>query len=382
MKDKSFLMIPGPTPVPESVLLAMAKHPIGHRSSEFSAILEETYADLKWLFQTKNDVFIYTSSGTGAMEAALSNLINEGDKVLSLVIGNFGNRWAKIATSLGADVEKIEVCAGQAIDTVALKQRLDADTDKEIKIVTLTHNETSTGVTNPLKELIAIIKEHGAVSVVDGVTSIGAIECKMDEWGIDVLISGSQKGFMIPPGLAFLAASEKAFKLHEQCKHPSFYFDWSAYRKSVRANSTPYTPAVNLIVALNEALKAMKKDGLDNILKRHARHAKALRAAIKAIGLQLMVEDDSIASNAITSVYPPAGITVPDIRSTLKKDFDIVVANGQNDLKDKIFRMGTLGFVCDRDILAAVGSLEAALYKLGYKFQLGAGVKAAIENLV
>lgn len=382
MKDKSFLMIPGPTPVPESVLLAMAKHPIGHRSSEFSAILEETYADLKWLFQTKNDVFIYTSSGTGAMEAALSNLINEGDKVLSLVIGNFGNRWAKIATSLGADVEKIEVCAGQAIDTVALKQRLDADTDKEIKIVTLTHNETSTGVTNPLKELIAIIKEHGAVSVVDGVTSIGAIECKMDEWGIDVLISGSQKGFMIPPGLAFLAASEKAFKLHEQCKHPSFYFDWSAYRKSVRANSTPYTPAVNLIVALNEALKAMKKDGLDNILKRHARHAKALRAAIKAIGLQLMVEDDSIASNAITSVYPPAGITVPDIRSILKKDFDIVVANGQNDLKDKIFRMGTLGFVCDRDIIAAVGSLEAALYKLGYKFQLGAGVKAAIENLV
>ena len=382
MKDKSFLMIPGPTPVPESVLLAMAKHPIGHRSSEFSAILEETYADLKWLFQTKNDVFIYTSSGTGAMEAALSNLINEGDKVLSLVIGNFGNRWAKIATSLGADVEKIEVCAGQAIDTVALKQRLDADTDKEIKIVTLTHNETSTGVTNPLKELIAIIKEHGAVSVVDGVTSIGAIECKMDEWGIDVLISGSQKGFMIPPGLAFLAASEKAFKLHEQCKHPSFYFDWSAYRKSVRANSTPYTPAVNLIVALNEALKTMKKDGLDNILKRHARHAKALRAAIKAIGLQLMVEDDSIASNAITSVYPPAGITVPDIRSILKKDFDIVVANGQNDLKDKIFRMGTLGFVCDRDIIAAVGSLEAALYKLGYKFQLGAGVKAAIENLV
>ena len=382
MKDKSFLMIPGPTPVPESVLLAMAKHPIGHRSSEFSAILEETYADLKWLFQTKNDVFIYTSSGTGAMEAALSNLINEGDKVLSLVIGNFGNRWAKIATSLGADVEKIEVCAGQAIDADVLKQRLDADTDKEIKIVTLTHNETSTGVTNPLKELIAIIKEHGAVSVVDGVTSIGAIECKMDEWGIDVLISGSQKGFMIPPGLAFLAASEKAFKLHEQCKHPSFYFDWSAYRKSVRANSTPYTPAVNLIVALNEALKTMKKDGLDNILKRHARHAKALRAAIKAIGLQLMVEDDSIASNAITSVYPPAGITVPDIRSTLKKDFDIVVANGQNDLKDKIFRMGTLGFVCDRDILAAVGSLEAALYKLGYKFQLGAGVKAAIENLV
>ena len=382
MKDKSFLMIPGPTPVPESVLLAMAKHPIGHRSSEFSAILEETYADLKWLFQTQNDVFIYTSSGTGAMEAALSNLINEGDKVLSLVIGNFGNRWAKIAASCGADVEKIEVPAGQAIDPEVLKERLAADVNKEIKIVTLTHNETSTGVTNPLKELAAIIKAHGAVSVVDGVTSVGAIECNMDEWGIDVLISGSQKGFMIPPGLAFLAASEKAFKLHEQCKHPSFYFDWSAYKKSVKANSTPYTPAVNLIVALNEALKMMKKDGLENVLARHAKHAKALRAAIKKIGLKLMVEDDAIASNAITSVYPPEGISVPDIRSTLKKDFDIVVANGQNDLKDKIFRMGTLGFVCDRDVLAAIASLEASLYKLGYKFELGSGVKAAIENLV
>lgn len=382
MKDKNFLMIPGPTPVPESVLLAMAKHPIGHRSSEFSAILEETYADLKWLFQTQNDVFIYTSSGTGAMEGALSNLVNEGDKVLSLVIGNFGARWAKIAKSLGAEVEKIEVEPGKAIDPKVLKERLDADVNKEIKIVTLTHNETSTGVTNPLKELISIIKEHGAVSVVDGVTSVGAIECKMDEWGIDVLVSGSQKGFMIPPGLAFLAASEKAFKMHEECKHPSFYFDWSAYRKSVRANSTPYTPAVNLIVALHEALKMIKKDGLENTLDRHAKHAKALRAAIKAMGLRPMVEDDSIASNAITSIYPPEGISVPDIRSTLKKDFDIEVANGQNDLKDKIFRMGTLGFVCDRDVLAAVASLEASLFKLGHKFEVGSGIKAAIENLV
>lgn len=382
MQDKTFLMIPGPTPVPESVLLAMAKHPIGHRSTEFSAILEETYADLKWIFQTQNDVFIYTSSGTGAMEAALSNLVNEGDKVLSLVIGNFGNRWAKIAASLGADVEKIEVPAGQAIDPKVLKERLEADVNKEIKIVTLTHNETATGVTNKLQELAGIIKEHGALSVVDGVTSIGAIECKMDEWGIDVLISGSQKGFMIPPGLAFLAASEKAFKIHEQCKHPSFYFDWTAYRKSVRANSTPYTPAVNLIVALNEALKLMKKDGLENIINRHAKHAKALRAAIRAIGLKLMVEDDSIASNAITAILPPDGISIPDIRSTMKKDFDIVVANGQNELKDKIFRMGTLGFVCDRDVIAAVGALEASLYKLGFEFELGSGVKAAIKDLV
>ncbi len=381
MQDKTFLMIPGPTPVPESVLLAMAKHPIGHRSGEFSKILEETYADLKWLFQTENDVFIYTSSGTGAMEGALSNLINPGDKVLSLVIGNFGSRWAKIASGLGAEVDKIEVAPGKAISPADLKAKLDADVNKEIKIVTLTHNETATGVTNPLKELVALIKEHGAVSVVDGVTSIGALECKMDEWGIDVLVSGSQKGFMIPPGLAFLAASEKAFEMHKQCKHPSFYFNWTAYKKSVKENSTPYTPAVNLIVALNEALKIMKKDGLEKITQSHKKHAIALRAGIRAIGLELFVENDAIASHAITSILPPDGVSVPDIRSTIKKDFDIVVANGQNDLKDKIFRMGTLGFVCDRDVIASVGSLEATLHKLGHKFELGAGVKAVIENL-
>lgn len=382
MKDKTFLMIPGPTPVPESVLLAMAKHPIGHRSTEFSAVLEETYKNLKWVFQTKNDVFIYTSSGTGAMEGALANLLNPGDKVLSLIIGNFGARWAKIAASRGAVVEKIEVEPGQAINPADLRAKLDADVNKEIKVVTLTHNETATGVTNPLKELAAIIKEHGAVSVVDGVTSVGAIDCKMDEWGIDVLISGSQKGFMIPPGLAFLAASEKAFKLHEKCENPSFYFDWDAYKKSVNANSTPYTPAVNLIVALDEALKLMRKEGLENIFARHKKHAKALRAAVRAMGLKLFVEDDSIASNAITAILPPDGISVPDIRSTMKKDFDIVVANGQNELKDKIFRMGTLGYVCDRDLIAAVGALSATMKKLGHNFDAGAPMKALIENLV
>ena len=197
-----------------------------------------------------------------------------------------------------------------------------------------------------------------------------------------MLISGSQKGFMIPPGLAFLAASEKAFKLHEKCENPSFYFDWDAYKKSVNANSTPYTPAVNLIVALDEALKLMRKEGLENIFARHKKHAKALRAAVRAMGLKLFVEDDSIASNAITAILPPDGISVPDIRSTMKKDFDIVVANGQNELKDKIFRMGTLGYVCDRDLIAAVGALSATMKKLGHNFDAGAPMKALIENLV
>ena len=381
MKDKTFLMIPGPTPVPESVLLEIAKHPIGHRSSEFSSILEEVYTNLKYVFQTENDVFMFTSSGTGAMCAALENLINEGDKVLSLVIGNFGNRWAKIAESRGAKVEKIEVEAGEVINPEVLKKRLCEDTDKEIKIVTLTHSETSTGAANDIKTLCSIIKEHGALSVVDGVTSVCAMPCKPDEWGIDVLVSGSQKGFMIPPGLAFLTANEKAWKVYEQCKHPSFYFDWAAHRKSVRANSTPFTPAVNLIAGLNVALKMIKEEGIDNMNARHKRHAMALRHALKAINLKLLVELDENASHSITSILPPEGITVTDIRKALKEDYDIVVANGQNQLKDKIFRMGTLGFVCDRDLIASVGALEAVLYKLGHKFNLGDGVKTLIEEL-
>lgn len=381
MKDKTFLMIPGPTPVPESVMLEIAKHPIGHRSSEFSSILKEVYENLKYVFQTKNDVFMFTSSGTGAMCAALENLINEGDKVLCLSLGNFGNRWAKIAESRGADVEKIEVEAGQVIDPEVLKKRLAEDTNKEIKIVTLTHSETSTGAANDVKTLCSIIKEHGAISVVDGVTSVCAMPVKPDEWGIDVLVSGSQKGFMIPPGLAFLVANERAWKVYEQCKHPSFYFDWAAHKKAVEGDTTPFTPAVNLIVGLNTALKMIKEEGIENMNARHKRHCMALRNALRAINLELLVKDDNDASHSITSILPPEGISVPDIRSTMKNDFDIVVANGQAKLKDKIFRMGTLGFVCDRDLIAAIGALEATLYKLGHKFELGNGVKTLIEAL-
>lgn len=381
MKDKTFLMIPGPTPVPERVLLEIAKHPMGHRSGEFSKILESVYSDLKYIFQTSNDVLVYTSSGTGAMNAALSNLVNPGDKVLSLVIGNFGQRWAKIAAAYGADVEIIEVEPGKAIDPQVLKERLEKDVNKEIKIVTLTQNETSTGVTNDVKTLVSYIKEHGALSIVDGVTSIGAMECKMDEWGIDVLISGSQKGFMIPPGLAFLTASENAWAVHKECKRPDFYFNWTTNKKSVLENSTAFTPAVNLICGLKVALEMMKEEGLDNVIARHTKIAKALRKALKAINLQLFVEDESIASTSITSVLPPDGVSVPDIRKVLKNDYDIVVANGQNKLKDKIFRMGTLGFVSERDAITAIGALEATLHKLGHKFELGKGVATIITEL-
>lgn len=364
MEDKTLLMIPGPTPVPENVLLDMAKHPMPHRSPEFSRVFDEVNEYLKWIFQTENDVFIFASSGTGAMDAALSNLINYGDKVLSLVIGNFGERWAKIAESHGAIAERLTVSYGEVINPENLKKRLDEDINKEIKIVTMTHSETSTGAVNDVKALCEIIKEHGALSVVDGVTSVGAMDIKPDEWGIDVLVSGSQKGFMIPPGLAFLTADEKAFEVHKQCKYPGFYFNWSSYKKSLAQHTTPYTPAVNLIIALHSALKMLKNEGLENILNRHKSNAMLLRNCLRQMGLKLFVDDDNRASYAVTSVYPPKGISVADIRKNLQSDYNIIIANGQNDLKDKIFRIGTLGFVSERDILTVVTSLNAVLEKL------------------
>lgn len=379
MRDKTFLMIPGPTPVPESALIEMGKHPMAHRSKEFSNILKEVYDDLKYVFQTKNDVFLFTASGTGAMCAALENIVNEGDKVLCLVLGNFGARWAKIAESRGAEVIKLEVPLGEVIKPQMLEEALNKN--KDIKIVTLTHSETSTGAANDVKTLCSIIKKHGALSVVDGITSLCAMEFKTDEWNIDVALSGSQKGFMIAPGLSFLTASEEAFKMHEQCKYPSFYFNWKEHKKSLAKDTTPFTPAVSLISSLHTSLKMIKEDGIENVNKRHKKLSLALRAAIKTIGLKLFVEDDNNASYAITSILPPEGITVPDIRKTLKDDYDIIVANGQGSLENKIFRIGTLGFVCERDLIMAVGALEASLIKLGYKFEVGSGVKKLIEEL-
>lgn len=381
MKDKSFLMIPGPTPVGESVLHCLAKHPLPHRGEQFSKVLENVQESLKKIFKTKNDVFVFTSSATGAMDAAISNLVNENDGVLSLIIGNFGERFFKIAKNYGADVDALKVDYGKAITPEMLEERLKKDVDKKIKFVTLTHNETSTGVRNDVKSLVKIIRQHGAISIVDAVTSILSTPFEMDNWDVDVVVSGSQKGFMIPPGLAFLVANQRAFECFEKCKHPSFYFNFAAYRKSTRLNSTPFTPNVNLIVALKEALEQIESEGLDNIYKRHFKHSKAIRKAVRAIdGLKLFVEDDEIASTAITSIVPET-VSVPEIRSFLKNRFDIVVANGQNDLKDKIFRIGTLGFVCDRDILAAVSALEACMFENNCNFEIGNGLKAAIEVL-
>lgn len=376
VQPREFLAIPGPTPVPDAVLEACARHPIGHRTADFSKMLMSATQDLQWLGQTKNDVFVLTSSGTGAMEAAISNTLSPGDLVVSLVCGNFSERWAKMAEAFGAVVERLTVEAGKAYDLDALRERLKRDTAKEIKAVTITHNETSTGVINDLRTIAEIVKAHGALSIVDGVTSFGACNIPIDEWGVDVLVSGSQKALMLPPGLGVIFFSEKAWKANETCKTHRFYFDLKKCKKSLGQQTTPFTPNVSFIAGLQASLSLMKEEGTSAIFGRHERMRKSLRAGLKALGLELFVEE-SAASPSITAVLPPNGISVDSIRKSLRERFRIVVADGQEELKGKIFRIGHMGYVFDRDILMVLAALEAVLADLGHECRPGAAVSAA-----
>ncbi len=382
MDDKLMLMIPGPTPVPETALLAMAKHPIGHRSGDFSKIMAEVTENLKWLHQTKNDVLVLASSGTGAMEAGIINFLSPGDRVLCGCNGKFGDRWAEVATAYGLQVEKITAEWGQPLDTEEFRQQLEADKDKQIKAVIFTHSETSTGVLNDVETINSHVKAHGeALIIVDAVTSLGAISLPIDELGLDVVASGSQKGYMIPPGLAFVSVGAKAWTAYETAKLPRYYLDLGKYRKDAAKNTTPFTPPVNLFFALQATLRMMQAEGLENIFARHERLKSATRAAVKALGLPLL-GPDAVASPAVTAVAPQPEVEAEKVRSIMKKRFDIALAGGQDHLKGKIFRIGHLGFVCERDILSAIAALEATLGELGYEsFTPGAGVSAASKVL-
>ena len=375
------LMIPGPTPVPEKVLLALAQHPIGHRSGEFSQIMADVTANLKWLHQTQNDVLMLTVSGTGAMEAGIINFFSPGDRVLVIHNGKFGERWAEVAKAFALDVQEVTAPWGQPIDPDRVKSALAADTAKAIKGAIVTHSETSTGVINDLETINTHIKAHGALSIVDAVTSLGAVDVPIDAWGLDVVCSGSQKGFMIPPGLGFVTVSPKAWAAYKTATLPRYYLDLGKYSKGAAKNTTPFTPPVNLIFALQVALTMMKTEGLENIFARHQRHMHATRAAATAMGLPLYAPEGH-GSPAITAIAPTT-VDAEQVRSVMKKKFDIVLAGGQDDLKGKIFRIGHLGFVCDRDILTAIAALEATIVELGHTGIVpGAGVAAAAKVLM
>jgi aspartate aminotransferase-like enzyme len=381
MQDKLTLMIPGPTPVPETVLKALSRHPIGHRSADFQAIVRRTTEQLQWLHQTQNDVLVITGSGTAAMEAGIINTLSRGERVLCGDNGKFGERWVKVARAYGLDVQVIKAPWGQPLDPEAFRAALEADTAKAIKAVILTHSETSTGVINDLEAIAAHGRAHGtAVTIADCVTSLGATSVPMDDWGIDVIGSGSQKGYMMPPGLSFVAMSERAWAAYERSDLPKFYLDLGKYRKSAKADSNPFTPAINLYFALEAALTMMQAEGLERIFARHDRHRRATQAAMKAIGLPLYSAEGH-GSPAITAVAPE-GIDAESLRKEVKNRFDILLAGGQDHLKGHVFRIGHLGFVCDRDILTAVAAIEATLQGLGLaKTSTGAGVAAAAAEL-
>ncbi|ABX07966.1 pyridoxal-phosphate-dependent aminotransferase family protein [Prochlorococcus marinus] len=379
MKEKLALMIPGPTPVPERVLKALSQHPIGHRTPEFQEIVKKTTQLLQWLHQTEGDVLTITGSGTAAMEAGIINTLKKGDKVICGENGKFGERWVKIAKAYGLNVEIIKSNWGEPLEPEKFRNILQAD--NEIRAVILTHSETSTGVINNLEAISKEVRKHEkAITIADCVTSLGACNVPMDEWGIDVLASGSQKGYMMPPGLSFVAMNQRAWKASERSDLPSFYLNLKSYKKTSDKNSNPFTPSVNLYFALEEALNMMKEEGLEKIFSRHNRHKEATQKAMEAIGLKLFAAP-GYGSPSITAVEPK-DIDADLIRKVVKENFDILLAGGQDHLKGKVFRIGHLGFVNDRDIITAIASIESALNQLGaLKEPIGTGVATASKIL-
>jgi aspartate aminotransferase-like enzyme len=359
----------------------MGRHPIGHRSGEFQDVVKRTTEQLRWLHQTSGDVLVITGSGTAAMEAGIINTLSRGDKVLCGDNGKFGERWVKVARAYGLDVEVIKAEWGQPLDPEAFRAALEADSAKAIRAVILTHSETSTGVINDLETISAHVRAHGtALTIADCVTSLGASNVPMDAWGLDVVASGSQKGYMMPPGLSFVAMSERAWQAYDRSDLPKFYLDLGPYRKTAAKNSNPFTPAVNLYFALEAALEMMQAEGLDAIFTRHARHRAAAQAGMKAMGLPLYAAE-GYGSPAITAVAPD-GIDAEQLRKAVKERFDILLAGGQDHLKGKVFRIGHLGFVCDRDVLTAVAAIESTLDALGlHKTSMGSGVAATAAAL-
>ncbi len=377
---KEYLMTPGPTPVPSEVLLAQAKPMIHHRAPVYGEAMVKALEDLKYVFQTKNDVLMFTSSGTGGMESAVVNLFSSGDKVLVAVTGNFGERWVKISNTYGLNVVKLEYDWGQKVDPNDIASALEKE--KDIKGILITHSETSTGVVNDVEEIGKIVAATPAVLVVDAISGIGACELKTDDWKCDVVIAGSQKALMIPPGLAFASVSEKAWKLVDDSNLPKFYFDYKTSRNALKKTppQTPYTPAVSTIIGMGEALKMIKEEGLEHVLKRHQLLGNACRAGIKALGLELFGEEDQRA-NSVTAIKSPEGINGQDVVKIMREEYGMTIAGGQSKVKGKIFRIGHCGYYDKFDIVAVLACLEMVLKSLGYPVQLGKGVAAATAVL-
>ncbi|MDI6715757.1 MAG: alanine--glyoxylate aminotransferase family protein [Actinomycetota bacterium] len=373
---KEYMMTPGPTPVPSEVLLSQARPMFHHRTPRFTELLVAVQEGLKYIFQTKNDVLIFASSGTGVMESSVVNLLSPGDKVICCSNGKFGDRLVKINETYGINVIKLEYPWDKVVNPEDIKRELDANPD--VKAVFVVQSETSTGVLNDVKTIGSIVKDYDAVLVVDSITGIGAVECRTDEWNLDVVMTGSQKGLMMPPGLACISVSDKAWAAAEKSKLPKFYFSWKKSADSLRKSdpTTPFTPAVSLIVGLSEAIKLMQDEGLDHIIKRHAVLAEATRQGVEAMGLKLFAPAEG-RGNAVTPVWVPEGVDGGKLVKILKSEYGITIAGGQDHLKGRIFRIGHLGYFDRFDIITTLAGIEMVLSEMGYPITLGTGMQAA-----
>lgn len=376
---KRYLLAPGPTPVPPEVLLSMSLPIIHHRSDDFMPVLDSVKKGLQWLYQTKNDVLILCSTGTGGMVGSVNNFFNKGDKVIVINGGKFGERWTKICQAHGLEVEEIIVEWGYSVKPDIVEKKLKDIPD--IKGVFMQACETSTGVHHDVESIGRIIKNfENTIFVVDAISALVAHDLKTDEWNIDVMIGGSQKGFMLPPGLAFVSISDKAWKKNESSKMPRFYFNFKKERENLAKNQTNFTSPVTLIIGLNEAIKMLQKEGLDNVFKRHARLAHATREAVKAIGLNIYSKESP--SNSVTAIESPPGIDGQLIYKTLREKYGITGAGGQDKIKGKIFRLAHLGYSDTFDIITGIAALEMVLKSLGYPMELGKGVAKVQELLM
>ncbi len=381
MMGEPYLFLPGPTPVPERVARAMNRPMINHRGDEFKGILEDVTVGIKKIYRTSANLLIYPASGTGGLEAAVANFVSPGDQVLAVSIGVFGDRFANIAKAFGAQVEKMDFAWGTGADPQKIKERLAQDKEHQIKAVLITQNETSTGAYNDVKAIREAIGDHPALLMVDAVSGLAALDLRMDEWQLDVVVSGSQKAFMIPPGLCFMAFSDKAYKVHQINTNVKYYWDLEEGLKYQRIGQTPFTPPISLYYGLHEALQMMEEEGLDNVIARHIAYRDLVRASVRAMGLKPLTED-CFASSAVTSVIAPPEIGANPIREYMLEQFNIILAGGQQSLDNVVFRIGHLGYIRELDLLAVLAALEITLLHFEYPMELGAGLKIAQKAIL
>jgi aspartate aminotransferase-like enzyme len=374
LKEQQILRIPGPSPIPPGVQRAMTQQMIGHRDQDTKELIQRIKPQLKPIFGTEEEVMMIAGSGTAALETAVVNTVKPGDEVLVIITGSFGDRFAKICEAYEMKTHRLETEWGKAADPEAVKNFLDDHSN--IKAVFATYCETSTGVLNPVQILAETVHNHSdALFIVDGVSCLGAVEAKMDAWSIDLLVTGSQKAMMLPPGLAFIAASKRAWKVIEDNPHSRFYLDLKKYRDNLAKDSTPFTPPISLLFGLEEALKQMHEEGLPEIYTRHQTMMNMIRTGFRELDIPLLTTDE--AGSPTVTAMKPEDFKPDELREILKKEFGLSIAGGQNHLKGKIFRIGHMGYCSPADILQTISLIEIGLRKVGKQMELGKGVQAA-----